>query len=80
MSLSRTSHGRSLTECRSGELNAKDRELAALQAQARARLATTKVKLAEGMKTARQVQSDLDWTQKKMQYARAGLVKSCVPG
>lgn len=57
----------SLTVCRSGELNAKNRELLALQAQARARLAKTRANFSEGMKAARDVQKDLDWTQKKVQ-------------
>lgn len=54
---------------RSGELNAKNRELLALQAQARARLAKTRTNFAEGMKAARDVQRDLEWTQKKVRYA-----------
>lgn len=56
-----------LTLCRSGQLNAKNQELLALQAQARARLARTKANFAEGMKAARDVQRDLEWTQKKVQ-------------
>ena len=51
---------------RSGELNAKNRELLALQAQARARLAKTRANFSEGMKDAREVQRDLEWTQKKV--------------
>ncbi|KAK3052680.1 hypothetical protein LTR09_006161 [Extremus antarcticus] len=51
----------------SGELNAKNRELLALQAQARARLAKTRANFSEGMKAARDVQRDLEWTQKKVQ-------------
>ncbi|EMF13038.1 uncharacterized protein SEPMUDRAFT_149539 [Sphaerulina musiva SO2202] len=50
----------------SGELNAKNREILALQAQARARLAKTRANFAEGMKAAKDVQRDLDWTQKKV--------------
>ncbi|KXT09777.1 hypothetical protein AC579_6157 [Pseudocercospora musae] len=50
----------------SGELNAKNRELMALQAQARARLAKTRANFAEGMKAAKDVQRDLEWTQKKV--------------
>lgn len=53
---------------RSGELNAKNREILALQAQARARLAKTRANFAEGMKAAKDVQRDLDWTQKKVKY------------
>lgn len=56
-----------LTTDRSGELNAKNRELQALQAQARARLAKTRANFAEGMKAAKDVQRDLEWTQKKVQ-------------
>lgn len=56
-----------LTDPRSGELNAKNRELLALQAQARARLAKTRAPFAEGMKAAKDVQCDLERTQKKMQ-------------
>lgn len=53
---------------RSGELNAKHRELLALQAQARARLAKTRANFADGMKAAKDVQRDLEWTQKKVAY------------
>jgi len=49
-------------------LNAKNRELLALQAQARARLAKTRSKFADGMKAAKEVQRDLEWTQKKVRY------------
>jgi len=52
----------------SGELNAKTRELLALQAQARARLAKTRANFAEGMKAAKDVQRDLEWTQRKVRY------------
>lgn len=52
---------------RSGELNAKNRELLALQAQARARLAKTRANFADGMKAAKDVQRDLEYTQKKVQ-------------
>ncbi|OQO01821.1 hypothetical protein B0A48_12294 [Cryoendolithus antarcticus] len=50
----------------SGELNAKNRELLALQAQARARLAKTRANFADGMKAAKETQRDLEWTQKKV--------------
>lgn len=50
----------------SGELNAKNRELLALQAQARARLAKTRTNFAEGMRAAKETQRDLEWTQKKV--------------
>ncbi|KAK5137208.1 hypothetical protein LTR08_000713 [Meristemomyces frigidus] len=55
----------------SGELNAKTRELAALQTQARARLAKTRANFAEGMKAAKDVQQDLEWTQKKVHALNA---------
>jgi len=55
---------------RSGELNAKTRELMALQLQARSRLAKTRANFAEGMKAAKDVQRDLEWTQKKVRYVR----------
>ncbi|KAI7685126.1 hypothetical protein KC353_g20942 [Hortaea werneckii] len=55
----------------SGELNAKNRELQALQAQARARLAKTRANFAEGMKAAKDVQRDLEWTQKKVHALNA---------
>lgn len=50
----------------SGELNAKHRELLELQALAQRRLAGAKMDFAEGMKTANQVQKDLQWTQKRV--------------
>ncbi|QIW99766.1 hypothetical protein AMS68_005284 [Peltaster fructicola] len=50
----------------SGQLNAKTRELLALQALARARLAKTRANLADGMQAARETQRDLEWTQKKV--------------
>ena len=59
-----------LTKGRSGELNAKNRELLALQAQARARLAKSRAKFAEGMAAAKDVQQDLEWTQKKVAYVK----------
>ncbi|KAK0946946.1 hypothetical protein LTR29_001528 [Friedmanniomyces endolithicus] len=55
----------------SGELNAKNRELLALQAQARARLAKTRANFAEGMKAAKDVQRDLEWSQKKVSALNA---------
>lgn len=58
---------------RSGELNAKNRELLALQAQARARLAKTRTNFAEGMRAAKETQRDLEWTQKKV---RLGITSS----
>ncbi|KAI5364298.1 hypothetical protein Slin15195_G099580 [Septoria linicola] len=55
----------------SGALNAKNQEILALQAQARARLAKTRANFAEGMKAAKDVQRDLDWTQKKVSALNA---------
>ena len=56
-------------------MNAKNRELLALQAQARARLAKTRANFAEGMQAARDVQRDLEWTQKKVQYVKRVFLK-----
>jgi len=50
----------------SGKMNAKQRELMDLQRQAQARLARTRERFADGMRDARDVRSDLEWTQKKM--------------
>jgi hypothetical protein len=50
----------------SGKLNAKQRELMDLQKQAQARLARTRERFAEGMRDAREVRGDLEWTQKKV--------------
>ncbi|KAF2402290.1 hypothetical protein EJ06DRAFT_332119 [Trichodelitschia bisporula] len=50
----------------SGQLNAKTRELQELQALAQSRLAAMQATFAEGMKAAKEVQQDLDWTQKRV--------------
>ncbi|KAL1646389.1 putative biogenesis of lysosome-related organelles complex 1 subunit kxd1 [Diplodia seriata] len=50
----------------SGELNAKTRELMQLQALARERLAATQRNFSDGMKAAKEVQRDLEWTQKRV--------------
>lgn len=50
----------------SGKLNAKHRELVDLQRQAQARLARTRERFQEGMRDAREVRGDLEWTQKKV--------------
>lgn len=50
----------------SGELNAKTRQLQELQALARSRLAATRANFADGMKAAKEVQHDLQWTQKRV--------------
>ncbi|KAI4747099.1 hypothetical protein E4T50_02584 [Aureobasidium sp. EXF-12298] len=48
---------------RSGELNAKTRELEALQALAQSRLKSARRNFADGIQAARDVQRDLEWTQ-----------------
>ncbi|KAJ4375113.1 hypothetical protein N0V83_002197 [Neocucurbitaria cava] len=50
----------------SGELNAKHRELLELQARAQRRLASTRTNFAEGMRMSKEVQKDLQWTQKRV--------------
>lgn len=50
----------------SGELNAKHRELMELQALAQRRLAGVQANFASGMKAAKEVQKDLQWTQKSV--------------
>lgn len=50
----------------SGHLNAKQRELLELQAKAQARLAKSRARFAEGLQDAREVRTDLEWTQKKV--------------
>ena len=52
--------------CRSGELNAKQRELAELQAMAARRLKSARANVADGMKAAKEVRADLAWTQKRV--------------
>ena len=56
----------SLTESRSGELNAKQRELAELRAMAQRRLKSARTNVADGMKAAKEVRQDLEWTQKRV--------------
>jgi biogenesis of lysosome-related organelles complex 1 subunit KXD1 len=55
-----------LTELSSGELNAKHRELLELQALAQRRLKGTRANFADGMRAAKEVKRDLDWTQKRV--------------
>ncbi|KAF2134893.1 hypothetical protein P153DRAFT_380706 [Dothidotthia symphoricarpi CBS 119687] len=50
----------------SGELNAKHRELLELQALAQRRLAGARSNFADGMRAAKEVQKDLQWTQKRV--------------
>ena len=56
----------SLTPHRSGELNAKNRELMELQALAQRRLKANRANFADGMKAAKEVKKDLEWTQKRV--------------
>lgn len=53
---------------RSGELNAKQRELVELQALAQRRLKGTRANIADGIKAAKEVKRDLSWTQKRVKY------------
>jgi len=55
----------------SGELNAKQRELAELQAMAQRRLRGTRANLADGMKAAKEVRRDLEWTQNRVSTLNA---------
>ncbi|KAG5929837.1 hypothetical protein E4U42_004357 [Claviceps africana] len=55
----------------SGKLNAKHRELVELQKQAQARLAKTRERFQDGMRDAREVRCDLEWTQKKVSSLQA---------
>jgi exonuclease VII small subunit len=56
-----------LTIDSSGELNAKHRELLELQALAQRRLAGARSNFADGIKVAKEVQKDLQWTQKRVE-------------
>jgi hypothetical protein len=51
----------------SGQLNDKTRQLMELQALAQQRFAAMQSQFSEGIKTAREVQSDLQWTQQKVE-------------
>jgi exonuclease VII small subunit len=62
----------SLTYDRSGELNAKHRELLELQQLAQRRLMGAQASFAEGMKAAKEVQKDLQWTQKRVECVYSG--------
>lgn len=53
-------------ENRSGQLNAKQRELAELQALAQRRLKGARANFADGAKAAKEVKRDLEWTQKRV--------------
>jgi hypothetical protein len=50
----------------SGQLNAKHRELLELQKKAQDRLSRTRQRFQEGLRDAREVHADLEWTQKKV--------------
>ncbi|KAK3063374.1 hypothetical protein LTS18_000852 [Coniosporium uncinatum] len=50
----------------SGQLNAKTRQLMELQALAQSRLAAAQANFAQGMEKAKEVQRDLEWTQKRV--------------
>jgi hypothetical protein len=50
----------------SGQLNAKQRELAELQALAQRRIKGARTNFSEGMDAAREVRRDIDYTQKKI--------------
>jgi hypothetical protein len=54
----------------SGELNDKTQQLLELQALAQQQFAAMQASFAEGMKTAKEVQRDLEWTQKKVTYVK----------
>jgi len=51
---------------RSGQLNAKQRDIAELLADAQRRLKSARLNFAEGMKVAKETRRDLDYTQKKL--------------
>lgn len=51
---------------RSGQLNAKQRELEELQAYAQRRLKAAKVNFAEGLESVREIRKDLEYSSKKM--------------
>lgn len=71
-------HNELLTIARSGELNAKHRELLELQALAQRRLKSSRANFADGMKAAKEVKRDLDWTQKRVSYVfqSRGLIRA----
>jgi hypothetical protein len=51
---------------RSGQLNAKQRELLELQALAQRRLKGVRSNFSEGLKAAKETKRDLEWTQKRV--------------
>jgi hypothetical protein len=52
--------------CRSGELNAKQRELQELHAMAQRRLGRARVNFAEGVEAAKEARRDIEYTSKKI--------------
>lgn len=66
MIVNRLTHLTDTHVCSSGELNAKNRELLELQALAQRRLKSTRANFADGMKAAKEVKRDLEWTQKRI--------------
>jgi biogenesis of lysosome-related organelles complex 1 subunit KXD1 len=61
-------HKPKLTTYRSGEMNAKQRQLKELQALAQQRFAAMQANFADGIKSAKEVKRDLEWTQKKVKW------------
>ncbi|CAK7233234.1 hypothetical protein SBRCBS47491_008539 [Sporothrix bragantina] len=59
----------------SGLLNDKQRELMELQQKAQARLAKMRGRFADGMRDAREVRADLEWSQKKLTSLSAKAAK-----
>ncbi|MCJ1408754.1 hypothetical protein MMC19_002830 [Ptychographa xylographoides] len=59
----------------SGELNAKQRELAELHAMAQRRMKSTRANLTDGIKAAKDVRKDLEWTQKRVSSLNAKAAK-----
>jgi len=54
----------------SGLLNAKEREVLELQQLAQQRLARSRARLAEGYQDAKEVKSNLEWTQKRVSHMK----------
>ncbi|SPO03374.1 uncharacterized protein DNG_06057 [Cephalotrichum gorgonifer] len=55
----------------SGKLNAKHREIMELQKKAQARLAKTRERFQDGLRDAREVREDLEWTEKKIKTLKS---------
>jgi hypothetical protein len=56
----------SISKSSSGQLNAKHRELLELQARAQRRLKSSRANFEDGVKAAKEVKRDLEWTQRKV--------------